>query len=196
MRTRLAPLMFLLSAACAPVLAVEADKDGTSEDGIDLGEGEGEGDGEDTDGDDPDEEEEVEPDPGPTTADWAGEWFAFIDLEADTEGGWGDQEIGCSGEMVVEIDDDGDATGEGACSVSGWAEAGLSFYGEVDADGNLEGTLVFDLGWGGDPADLEVWGSAADDSEILADAEGLLVLGGWGGDYEVPVFGEFALERE
>lgn len=198
MRLRLAPLLILLATACSAGVASLDDKgegDGTDGDadtdvGADTDGDPGTDTDADTDGEDPVEE------PEPSTEDWAGEWFAFVNLEAETEGGWGGgQDITCDGEMVFDFADNGDVEGEGVCSVGGWAEATLTFEGEVDEDGNLDGVLVFSQEWVGE-SELDVAGAASDESQIATDVEGTLVLGGWGGDYEVPLFGVMTLERE
>ena len=193
MRTRFAPLMFLLCAACAPAIAVEDDKSGLDDGGIDVGDSDTDAET-DTDGA-PDTGSEPEPDPEPSTADWAGEWVATIDLLAETDGGWSDQDITCVGEMALEFDDDGEVEGVGVCSIGGWAEAELYFKGDVDAEGDLDGVLTFVQDWIGE-SELDVSGSAADESEIDSDVDGVIVLGGWGGDYEVPLSGSMFLERE
>lgn len=92
--------------------------------------------------------------------------------------------------MDLEIDADGDVYGEGSCSISGQIEAELAFDGAVDADGEMEGVLVLSQSWVGS-FDLDVEGSAAGESEIDTEVEGMLELYG----YEVFLFGDMTLER-
>jgi len=203
MRARIAPLAFLISAACAPAIAVVDGKGGTNDGGIDLGDTGSDTDADtDTDGggDADTDGGDTDVDPGPSTEDWAGEWFALVELVAETGGGgcggggWGGQSIECSGELSLEFADDGGVDGSGSCSIGGWAEAGLEFFGDVTADGELEGVLVFSQDWVGE-AELDVDGAAVDESEIDSDVDGIIVLGGWGGDYEVPLVGTMIAER-
>lgn len=189
MRIRLAPLLLLLASACSPVIADTNDKGG-GDDGTGGGDDVDTDVGEDVDTDsDTDDEDPVE-DPGPSTEDWAGGWFASVNLEAEGDFGGG-QEVRCEGDLGFEFYDDGEVVGDGLCSVGGWAEATLSFEGEVDADGNLDGILLFSQEWIGE-SELGVAGSASDESEIDTEVEGMLVLGG----YEVPLYGDMVLERE
>lgn len=200
MRTRLVPLAFLLAAACSPAIPSIDDKDGA--DGLDAGEAEsgesegseGEGDPDETDpdpGEDPDEPDEPEESP------YAGDWYAWVTVSAEFEGGWGGgggEDISCDGEMEVTVDEDGWLSGEGTCSLSGWAEASLWFEGQVDDDGEFEGMVVFASDWIGE-AEVEVEGDAYGRDSISADGEGEMTIGGWGGDYDVPLFADVKLAR-
>jgi hypothetical protein len=182
MRTHLASLIVLLASACSPIVAdtngegdldsdVVDDMDSDSEPAPDV----------DT-GTEPDETE-------PSAADWSGSWSAYVFLEAEGDFGGG-QDITCEGEMSFEFDDSGDVEGEGICSVGGWAEAELSFEGEVDADGELSGLMLFSQSWIGS-AELDVSGAASDGSVIESDVDGIMSVGG----YDVPLFGDMTLER-
>ena len=186
MLTRIAPFLFLLPAACSPVIA-DTDVDAKGEEnGVDVGE-------EDDAADEDSAESEPGPDPGPSPADWAGDWTAFVELEPDAGGDWGSEDLSCEGTLNAYFDEDGTVSGDGICSVGGWAEAVLGFDGQVDEDGNLEGVLMFSQEWLGD-AELDVDGRAEDDTEIDSAVEGSLVIGDWG--YEIPVYGDMVLERE
>ncbi len=197
MRARLAPLALLLAAACAPAIPDLDSKDGTG-DGIDAGSGDGSEDG--SDGADPDEVDPGddpgdEPDPEPDVNEWAGDWYAWVTISAELGGGgWGDQGVECAGEMEVTIDEDGAASGSGSCEIWRGVNAELVLDGDVDDRGDFDGLVLYSAEYVGD-SEVPVSGEADGDDRIIAAGEGVVTVGGWGGDYDVPLFADVQLER-
>jgi hypothetical protein len=166
--------------------------------------GDGDGDGDDSDdgGDDGDDtasdddtavEEEV-----PSIEDWGSDWVGSAEIisTGDDNYGWTD----CIGTLELDVDPDGEVSGDGVCEGDdgGWGgpdSYSLDFNGTIDAEGVLTGIMVVDAGSWGD-IDLTVGGAAEDDA-LQAEFNGEAIYDGWGDNqYILTLAGTFALERE
>ena len=171
-RALLLGLPLALIACGASSAKVGGSDDSGAADGIDIGD-----DGDD--GDDGSDGSDAGDDGGePTTADWAGDWTASVDLTAYAF----DYVIPCPGEFTVNFDEDGEGEGEGACAAEGVGEIPLGYELSVDDAGEVEGTLTIELyGFG---IDVDVNGSATSDDAIPCDAEGSIEVAGYRADVE------------
>lgn len=152
-----------------------------------------------TDTTDTEEKEEEEPDPFEA---YAGEYEGLISMLMESE--WFDYELeDC--EAVIEVDEDGELSGEAACVLDyggGWGanawgggggdeEVPMFIEGEVDEDGEITGEIEVELSWGGlEIEPLEMVGET-DGEEISLEFEGEVVTD-W---LTAEVYGDGELER-
>ena len=193
MRRIVVLLGFVGLAGCTPVIAdVNDDSNSGAADGLDDSDSDTDT---DTDSDTDTAADDGDGEPEPSVADWAGDWFAEVELTAELPRDWGG-DTACVGEISIEVDDDGDVSGDGICSVEGWrTEAELEFEGTVDADGSLDGVLFFATDWFGE-TDLDVEGSGAGEDAIDSEVDGVWELESDWGSLDVPMSGELMFERD
>ena len=133
---------------------------------------------------------EPEPEPEASTEDWEDDWVGTVVIDA-----FGDDFFdGCSGDIELDFDDDGEVDGDGNCDY-GSTLYDLEFEGEVDADGVLTGVLIIDFSYAPD-TEVTVEGAAEDEDNIEAKFEGTYIYESWGTDYEYDLTGSITVSRE
>ncbi len=125
----------------------------------------------------------------PSIEDWEGDWVGGFQID-----GFGDNWFdGCEGDLELDVDDDGEVDGDGTCDYGG-RDYEVDFSGEINAEGELEGTLTIGFAYAGD-VDCELTG-AAEGEDLEGEFEGLYYYESWGTEYEYDVTGSIELERD
>ena len=153
----------------------------------------------DTDADDTgsgDDGGEDTEEPEPSIEDWEGDWIGLVTIESVGESyGF----TNCEGELAIDIDADGEATGDGVCTGDdgGWGGSDsydVEFEGEMNAEGELVGMLYVEAGYWG-TVENEV--SAAGDGDVIEGSfDGYVEYDSWGGTYTLELDGTFELDRD
>ena len=134
---------------------------------------------------------EPEPEPEPTIEDWEGDWVGIVVIDPFGE----DYFEGCTGELELDVDLDGEVDGDGYCEY-GWSGAGMEFEGEITAEGDLSGTLIIDFQYAGETY-FDLTGGPDGEDTLVADFEGLYEITSWGGDTTTyDAFGYVSVDRD
>jgi hypothetical protein len=126
----------------------------------------------------------------PSIEDWEADWVGTIVLDAFGDGYFD----GCEGDMDLEFEDDGEVEGDANCDYTD-RDYEIEFWGEVDAEGNLEGTMNIAFIYAPE-TEVTVTGAAVDADNIEAEFEGVYEYSSWGSDAEYDIGGTITLERD
>jgi hypothetical protein len=165
-------LILALVACTGGTVALDVPTDDTASNADDTGSGDDTGDTQDT-----------EPQAHAAAGDWSGD-LAMLVVEWDWDL--------CEGEWSIEVDEEGAFEGQAECEPERGEPFEGTLSGEIDEDGDVTGTIEWEVSWGGggggDTYDGDLGGSVEEDDAAL---QWTLELNfGRGGDTEVQGEGE------